>query len=125
MPASRLLITPRCPVRTALELLSGKWRLLLLQQVATGAARYGELRQSLPDISEKVLAHELKFLVDAGLLTRQDAPEGLVRSLYALTALGEQTQPVTQALARFGLAYNAEVALEPSRERAADANARP
>jgi DNA-binding HxlR family transcriptional regulator len=88
-------------------MLGGKWRLLLLRGLAGGPRRYGQLRQQLPDISEKVLAQELKNLADAGLLTRRNYGEVPPRVDYALTARGKLALPVLEALLHFGLAYGA------------------
>ncbi|MCC3159599.1 helix-turn-helix transcriptional regulator [Hymenobacter sp. 15J16-1T3B] len=100
-------------MRTAIELLGGKWRLLILQQVASGARRYSQLRQVLPDISEKVLAQELKNLVDADLLRRQEQGPGPARVEYELTEAGRQALPVLAALLTFGLGYAASQAGPP------------
>lgn len=100
MTAPLPLITPGCPARTALDMLGGKWRLLLLHLLAPAPLRYSELRQQLPDISEKVLTQELRNLLDADLLTRA-ADTGT----YALIERGRLGLPVLAALQAFGLAY--------------------
>jgi DNA-binding HxlR family transcriptional regulator len=98
-------LTPGCPVRTALEMLGGKWRLLILRSLASGPLRYGQLRQQLPELSEKMLAQELKNLVDADLLVRRNYGEVPPRVDYALAPRGELALPVLEALLNFGLAY--------------------
>jgi len=99
------LFTPGCPVRTALDMLGGKWRLLLLKVLSAGPLRYGELRQQLPGISEKVLAQELRLLADSDLVERCNYGEVPPRVDYRLTARGQLSLPVLQALQEFGLAY--------------------
>ena len=98
-------ITPGCPIRTALEMLGGKWRLLVLHQLAAGPLRFGELRRQLPDISEKVLVQELKHLATADLLIRTSHGEVPPRVEYHLTTLGQQALPLLAATAAFGHAY--------------------
>ncbi|GAB2963618.1 hypothetical protein GCM10027048_35860 [Hymenobacter coalescens] len=78
---------------------------MLLQQISLGQNRYGQLKQALPDISEKVLAQELRNLIEAELVARQESGEGPARVQYALTAQGEQALPVLAALLQFGLGY--------------------
>ena len=107
MSASSPPLAPGCPVRTALDLLAGKWRLLLVQSLAAGPRRYGELRERLPGISEKVLTQELKHLAVAALVTRHSYGEVPPRVEYALTPAGQQALPVLSALQEFGLAYAA------------------
>lgn len=109
MDALPLRLTPGCPVRTTLEMLGGKWRLLLLHQLSGGPRRFGEIRQLVPDISEKVLVHELKHLVNAELIRRTSqsaAPSGVT---YRLTPLGHQALPVLTAVAEFGFQYAAYI----------------
>lgn len=105
MATSLARITPSCPIRTTLEMLGGKWRLLILNQLTPGPLRFGELRRLLPDISEKVLVQELKHLATAELLVRTNHGEVPPRVEYALTALGRQALPVLAATAAFGHAY--------------------
>lgn len=107
-------ITPGCPIRTTLEMLGGKWRLLILSQLAPGPLRFGELRRLLPDISEKVLVQELKHLATAELLVRTNHGEvppyrEQPRVEYALTPLGRQALPVLTATAAFGHAYASHI----------------
>ena len=63
-------VSARCPIRTTLELLGGKWRLLIIHQIGDETVRFGELKRHLPDISEKMLVQELKTLVDYDLVIR-------------------------------------------------------
>ena len=51
-----------CPAEITLGVISGKWRLLILQQLNVKVNRFGELHRSLHGISEKVLAQELRDL---------------------------------------------------------------
>lgn len=98
-------ITPTCPIRTTLEMLGGKWSLLVLHQLASGPHRFGELARLVPDISEKVLVQELRKLADADLLVRTNYGEVPPRVDYHLTPLGYQALPVLAATAEFGRAY--------------------
>lgn len=105
MDSTPVTITPRCPIRTTLELVGGKWRLLVLHQLAGGATRFGELKRLLPGISEKMLVQELKFLTDAGLLARHNYGEVPPRVEYELTEAGRAALPLVAAAATFGQHY--------------------
>ncbi len=100
-----LSITPACPIRTTLDMLGGKWSLLILHQLAGGARRFGELTRLVPDISEKVLVQELRKLANADLLVRTNHGEVPPRVDYCLTPLGHHALPVLAATAQFGLTY--------------------
>ena len=102
---STINITPRCPIRTTLELLGGKWRLLIIHQIGEQTMRFGELKRSLPDISEKMLVQELKNLTDNGLVIRRSYGEVPPRVDYRLTAQGKKVLPLIDHLRAFGEAY--------------------
>ena len=109
MAASSIAITSRCPIRTTLELLGGKWRLLIVHQLSGGPQRFGELRRLLPDISEKMLVQELKHLVTAGVLTRRNYGEVPPRVEYELTAVGRPALALVAAIADYGRHYQQAV----------------
>lgn len=111
-------ITPRCPIRTTLELVGGKWRLLVLHQLSGGAQRFGELRRLLPGISEKMLVQELRQLTDAGLLCRHNYGEVPPRVEYELTATGRAALPLVAAAATFGQYYLHTLRSSPEAETA-------
>jgi DNA-binding HxlR family transcriptional regulator len=102
-------VSARCPVRTALELTAGKWKLLIVQQLAEGPLRFHELKARIPEISEKMLAQELKAMTQSGLLLRQDPEEGAPRIEYALSEIGEELRPLIGELTRFGKRYHAHL----------------
>lgn len=100
-----LRLTPQCPVRTTLELVGGKWKLLILQQLHGGPRRLHALKASVPDISEKMLIQELKVLVDSGLVSRTNFGEVPPRVEYALTEKGQHVQPLIEAMVIFAERY--------------------
>ncbi len=98
-------ITPSCPIRTTLEMLGGKWRLLIIHAIGEEARRYGELRRAIPGISEKMLTQELKILADNDLVVRENYGEVPPRVEYTLTANGRRALKLIEAMREFGLAY--------------------
>ena len=74
-----------CPLAAAMALIGGRWKLLILWYVGHGLVRFGDLRRTIPGISEKMLYQQLRELERTGLLVR--VVEGR-RVRYALTALG-------------------------------------
>ena len=99
-------ITPRCPIRTTLELLGGKWRLLIIHRIGPdGAVRYGELRRAIPEISEKVLTQELKALATHHFVERIDYEETPARVAYRLTENGHRALELAAAMRRFAAGY--------------------
>ncbi len=98
-------IQPRCPVRTTIELLGGKWKMLIIYQLSTETLRFGEIRKRLPDISEKILVQELKILADSHLIERINYGEVPPRVEYRLTAAGREVLPLIEVFKEFGLRY--------------------
>jgi DNA-binding HxlR family transcriptional regulator len=92
-----------CPVRKSLTILGGKWTLLILFQINDRVMRYGELKRSIPGISEKVLIQELNFLVENKFISKKSYPEIPPKVEYRLTKLGLNTLPIIQELTTFGL----------------------
>lgn len=85
-------------LRAAVELLAKRWTLLIVELLLQRPARYCELRQALPRISERVLSERLRELVGAGLATREVDPGPPLAATYALTARGRRLEPVVEAL---------------------------
>ena len=100
-----ILVTARCPIRTALELIGGKWKLLILFQLSGPALRLSVLKRRIPDISEKMLIQELKSLVDSELVSRVNYGEVPPRVEYALTEKGRSALPLIEAMRIFAADY--------------------
>ena len=100
---------PECPVATAVSLIGGKWKLLLLRNLRERPWRFNELQRSLEGISQKVLTESLRQMVDDGLAYRHDYHENPPRVEYGLTELGMQMLPIVNALEGFGRYYNSVV----------------
>ncbi|MBF6228847.1 winged helix-turn-helix transcriptional regulator [Nocardia abscessus] len=95
-----------CAINAAIEALGDPWAILVLRDMMFGDRRYFRqlLEQSQEGIASNILSSRLKQLVDAGLLTRQDAGRGR-RAAYSLTEAGIATLPVMVALGNWGLAH--------------------
>lgn len=98
-------ITARCPIRTTLELLGGKWKLLILFQLANKPLRLSELRKKIPDISEKMLIQELKILKDSKLVERKNFGEVPPRVEYKLKPIGYKVLPLISEMKNFASEY--------------------
>ncbi len=96
---------PACPVATAVELIGGKWKLLLLRNLRVRPWRFNELQRDLDGISQKVLTDSLRQMIDDGLVYRRDYHEKPMRVEYGLTEVGQKMLPILDALAGFGDYY--------------------
>lgn len=99
---------PSCPVETTLTLISDKWKVLILRDLLPGTKRFGELKKSVGDVSQKVLTAQLRQMEGNGLLTRTVYPEVPPRVEYTLTELGYSLKPVLDAMWSWGEEYKAK-----------------
>ena len=100
---------PACPVETTLTLISDKWKVLILRDLMNGTMRFGELRKSIGQVSQKVLTAQLRQMEGNGLLTRTVYPEVPPRVEYTLTDLGRSLKPILDAMRVWGEEYQASM----------------
>ncbi len=100
---------PACPVATAVALIGGKWKLLILRNLRTRPWRFNELQRDLDGISQKVLTDSLRQMIDDDLVYRHDYQELPPRVEYGLTDLGTKMLPILDSLADFGTYYKSVV----------------
>lgn len=106
MKKSKIYVTARCPVRTTLEMIGGKWKLVILQQLLDNEElRLSELKLLIPDISEKMLIQELKALVESKLVIRKNYGEIPPRVGYLITEKGKNIKPVIKEMVIFAVLY--------------------
>ena len=96
---------PECPVATAVSLIGGKWKLLILRNLKERPWRFNELQRSIDGISQKVLTDSLRQMMSDGLAYRHDYHEQPPRVEYGLTELGTKMLPIVNSLADFGNYY--------------------
>lgn len=100
---------PACPVETTLTLIGDKWKVLILRDLLTGTKRFGELKKSVGNVSQKVLTAQLRAMEDSGLLTRMVYAEVPPRVEYTLTELGQSLKPILDAMLNWGEKYKASL----------------
>ena len=100
---------PECPVATAVSLIGGKWKLLILRNLKERPWRFNELKRSIDGISQRVLTDSLRQMIDDGLAYRRDYQEQPPRVEYGLTNLGMEMLPIVDALAVFGSYYKSVI----------------
>ena len=100
---------PACPVETTLTLIGDKWKVLILRDLLTGTKRFGELKKSVGNVSQKVLTAQLRAMEESGLLTRPVYAEVPPRVEYTLTELGESLKPILDSMWNWGEEYKASL----------------
>ncbi|MGM9947671.1 winged helix-turn-helix transcriptional regulator [Floccifex sp.] len=96
---------PICPVATSVNLIGGKWKLLIIRNLQIRPWRFNELQRDLEGISQKVLTDSLRQMIEDGLVYRHDYHQNPPKVEYGLTDLGRKLLPIMDALADFGKYY--------------------
>lgn len=91
-----------CPVGCCAEIISGKWTLLVIRDLADGSQRFCELERSLDGISPRTLSLRLRALEDQGIVERRTYPEVPPRVEYALTEKGRALVPLIEDMRSYG-----------------------
>ncbi len=96
---------PACPVETTLMLINDRWKVLIIRDLLEGTKRFGELKKSVGNISQKVLTANLRSMEESGLLTRKVFPEVPPHVEYTLTETGCSLKPVLDAMVKWETEY--------------------
>lgn len=100
-----------CPrYHRAVELIGRRWTGAVIRVLLGGRARYHELRDAIPDISDRMLAERLRELEHEGVIDRVVVPETPVRVEYELTERGRALEPVVRAIASWAERWLPETA---------------
>ena len=96
---------PDCPVETTLMLISDRWKVLIIRDLLEGTKRFGELKKSLGNVSQKVLTAQLRTMEANGLVNRKVYAEVPPKVEYSLTELGQSLKPILEAMQNWGEEY--------------------
>ena len=99
---------PACPVETTLSLIGNKWKVLILRDLLPGTKRFGELRKSIGNVSQKVLTAQLRDMEEKGLVHRHVYAEVPPKVEYSLTELGMSLKPLLDSMRIWGEEYKAQ-----------------
>jgi DNA-binding HxlR family transcriptional regulator len=94
-----------CPIAKTARLVGDTWTLLIVRDLLRGPKRFGELQESLGNISPKTLSQRLKMLEAADLINRHAYAEIPPRVEYDLTEIGLALSDIIQAMSDFGERY--------------------
>ena len=92
----------QCPVATAIDVIGGKWTIIILYHLRGKTLRFGELKKEIPKITQKMLTHQLRELELNKLVTRKVYAEVPPRVEYTPTALADKLNPALDLLCEWG-----------------------
>lgn len=102
-------VSERCPMRRTLELLNGKWRTHIIYALCKNSVcRFGELKRSVPGITNTMLTNTLRDLERLEIVHREQFNEIPPHVEYSLTEKGKALLPVFTELAKWGEAHLSE-----------------
>ncbi|WEK33623.1 MAG: helix-turn-helix domain-containing protein [Candidatus Pseudobacter hemicellulosilyticus] len=92
-----------CTASLAMDLVGGKWKVVILYYLKNSEKRYNELRKEMPAITEMTLSLQLKQLEEDGLVSRTvHGKKPPIKVVYKLTAFGRTFVPVLEAINNWG-----------------------
>jgi DNA-binding HxlR family transcriptional regulator len=103
-----------CGLEAALAIIGGKWKSLILWNLAQQPRRFGELRRLVVGVSEKVLTEELKEMVADRIVVRKDFREVPPRVEYSLTEFGRSLAQALGPLCQWGAQHMKRIAALPT-----------
>ena len=91
-----------CGFRIASEVMDGKWKPYIIYELLDGPCRPSELARRVPEASERVLAQQLKELIEYGVVEKRVIDPVCRHSEYRLTELGCSLIPIIEQLRDWG-----------------------
>lgn len=115
----RMYVNTYCKFETALDILIGKWKpVILLRLLNHGTMRFSELQKSIPDITKKMLTQQLRELEYHDIVHREVYKEIPSRVEYSITEYGQRMTPLLQAMNDWGVNHIAHLQELYGEERA-------
>jgi DNA-binding HxlR family transcriptional regulator len=106
-----------CAIARGLEVLGGRWTLLIVRELLIGPRRFTDIEQNLPGIPSSLLGDRLRELETTGLVRKRRLPRPAPSVVYELTDAGRALDEVVLAIGRWGSLF--------ARRAAADDASRP
>lgn len=94
-----------CAVEITLNIISGKWKGIILYRLLDGKKRFNELKRRMPNVTHRTLTLQLRELEADGIVKRTVYAEVPPRVEYELTELGMSMTPIIKAIYDWGVSY--------------------
>ncbi|MET0314022.1 MAG: helix-turn-helix domain-containing protein [Hansschlegelia sp.] len=88
----------RCPIEDTLNVIAGRWKIVILWWLQAGELRFGELRRHMPSVTPKMLTQQLRQMEQEGLVQREVFAQVPPKVVYSLTERGQSLRPILQSL---------------------------
>ncbi len=94
-----------CPVDFTLNLIGGKWKIIILWHIMEQTRRFGELKRLMPGITQKMLTQQLRELEADRLINRKVYTQVPPKVEYSMTKHGKDLAPVLNKMCEWGISY--------------------
>ncbi|MGI8646801.1 MAG: transcriptional regulator [Acidimicrobiales bacterium] len=98
-------LAEECTVEAAMEVLGGKWKLVILRHLLLGTQRFGELHRTMSGITPRMLTRQLRELETDGLVLRTVYAQVPPKVEYSVTEIGESLHDIADRLQAWGRWY--------------------
>ena len=92
----------QCPLTNAMNVIGGKWKIVILGHLLKKEKRFGELNRAIQGITQKMLTQQLRELEKDGIVHREIYKEIPPKVEYSLTDFGRSLEPIVNQLWAFG-----------------------
>ncbi|MES2773915.1 MAG: helix-turn-helix domain-containing protein [Bacteroidota bacterium] len=101
------------PVKDALDVLNGKWKLQIIITLSFGNKRFSEMAKEIPKITDRMLSKELRDLEMNQLVKRTVYDTLPVTVEYSLTKYGDSLEKVIDELRKWGIQHRKRIMTKP------------
>ncbi|MEL7236901.1 MAG: helix-turn-helix domain-containing protein [Chloroflexota bacterium] len=98
----------RCPIEHTLDVISGKWKPLIIYYLLAETRRFGELQRCIPQVNRRMLTKHLRELEADGIVHREVYKQVPPKVEYSLTEKGHTLRPVMEMMLAWGESHAAE-----------------
>jgi DNA-binding HxlR family transcriptional regulator len=91
-----------CPIEVSLEVIGGRWKVIIVRELLGGIKRYSQLHRALKRVTHKMLAQQLRELERDDVVIRMVYPQVPPKVEYSLTPLGEALSPILDSMHAWG-----------------------
>ncbi|XPV70408.1 MAG: winged helix-turn-helix transcriptional regulator [Halarcobacter sp.] len=95
----------KCSVSVTLDVFNDRWKLAIIWHLLDGNKRFGELHDTISEITQKTLTVKLKELEEKNIINREVFPEVPPKVVYSLTPVGEKLKAVLEEMYKWGILY--------------------
>ena len=97
-----------CPVERTLEVIGGRWKVLILRELFQGVKRFNELQRAVNGITQKMLTQQLREMESDGIVHREIYLQVPPKVEYSLTPVGESLKPIIDSMHEWGIQHISE-----------------